>query len=566
MNHRINMKKIIILLVWLLSIAAIIVSCDDMNSIHQKYIDDGERIYLSQTDSLKAYPGVGRVKLVWNVSADPQLETTVIFWNMRKDSIERSFTRTQEWMQKDSVIIPLPEGTYNFELVNKNQLGGRSMTAVVQGKSYGERFASDLKARSIAGILSAGFDPVAQSSTVKIIWGEAPEGSIGTKLMYIKRTTGEELVLDVDNTATETILTDVGNRLEYPDDILHVSSIYAPNGCIDPIETLKQKEQLVHYVASGTRIENTIFDGSNETYTYTYTNQEKTIRLMSAAGDRVFNCNRVAELSPVATGSSFLLTLNEDQAVGIRGNFVVPLNFISNTESVNSTYNSETRNFTLQYTVKTAGGSYTVEETLIPKTSPFESESPKPFGDLRAIIPGDNNTEHESGLYPFSNISNGILPPTLNGWLTQNIAGGTSFTIDLKQVMKLTRMIKWPASEGTAATFYTNANILRFEMWGVEELDPAKLQDNAYWVDAADPAGTFKEDWEYFGIHDVERLDLKNATLAEVRAMALYGYHFVLPESAKPVRYVRIYVRAGTWPANLAYFFIGQFSFFGYAQ
>lgn len=45
-------------------------SCDDMNSIHQKYYDWGEDIYTGAVDSVKAYGGYERVRFDWEINAD----------------------------------------------------------------------------------------------------------------------------------------------------------------------------------------------------------------------------------------------------------------------------------------------------------------------------------------------------------------------------------------------------------------------------------------------------------------------------------------------------------------
>src|SRR5690554_805055 len=85
--------------------------CSDMNDIHQHYIDREKALYLGMTDSLVALSGEGRVKLKWYVNADPKIEQTVIYWNMRQDSVVKTFVRVEKGIQADSIIIDdLPEG------------------------------------------------------------------------------------------------------------------------------------------------------------------------------------------------------------------------------------------------------------------------------------------------------------------------------------------------------------------------------------------------------------------------------------------------------------------------
>ena len=565
------MKKIVRFLVWSFPVIALIVSCDRMNDIQQKYVDSSsDRVYLGKNDSLTAYGGYERVKLVWYINSDPKIETTVVFWNNRLDSLEIPFVRKQEGIQKDSVIIdrnmdgtPLAEGTYIFEVINKNQYGERSLTSITEGNSYGEVYAGSLSDRPVISLSSEGFDPLTQSSTIKIRWDEALEGCI-TKITYNKRSTGVETVVFISETESEMTLMDVGNRFEHPDDVLYISSVYAPEGMIDPIETPKKKAQLAHFLASGTRIENTVYEGSNTTFTFSYTNQEKILIL---TGDNVYECNRIAEFAPSTTGSLFRMKLSEDQTFEVSGNYSIATNVIANTGSVGSIFDPATGNITLRYTVKTTGGSYTVEETLVPKTTPFEKEAPKPFIDRRESIPGDNTTQLGAG-YSFTTISDGIHAPTFeNGWIPAGNTGRVSVTIDINEKMKLSRVILWPTLQSNnRLSIYAFMNVMKCELWGTAELDESKLQDEAYWADAADPTGTFKEDWVFLGVHEVERLDKRNATDNEIINRGVDGNQFIIPESAGPVRYIRFFCRENVATADISYFFIGELSFFGYTQ
>ena len=177
---------------------ALTVSCDKMNDIHQKYFDEGERVHLAKPDSAIVFPGAGRVKLSWFINADPKVETTVIFWNLRQDSIEKTFTRINDEIQQDSVIVnDLPEDSYVFELVNKNSRGERSLTTIVEGRSYGEKYINSLMNRSI---VSTDIDD--EESSLTIEWSESLS-AVNLRLDYMDiRGANQTLWVDISETTT----------------------------------------------------------------------------------------------------------------------------------------------------------------------------------------------------------------------------------------------------------------------------------------------------------------------------------------------------------------------------
>ena len=549
----------------------LIASCDGMNDIHQKYADESKRVYLGMTDSVKSFPGVGRVKLAWYSNADPKLETTVIYWNNRQDSIEIAFIRKQDGVQKDSVIIDknmdgtsLSEGIYRFELINKNGRGERSLTTIVQERSYSTTWAIDLglKARTIASFSSSGFNPVTQSSTVRITWNDAPNKGCQTKIVYKNRISGENIVLYVDETATQTTLADVGNRLNHPDDVLNISSVYAPDGLIDPFETPAQQEQIVYYMASGTRFEETVYSGSNTTFNFTYAKQDKNLHLRSTAdGNWVISCNRVAELSPRTTNTSFSMNLYGDQSVSVSGYYAAASHDIIDDESGNSAYDPATQKLNLRYRVNTVSGYYIVDETLEPKTTPIEREAAKPYVDSRVSVDVRDNAANT-----FGRISDGIAGNfTESAWLSANWTAPTNYpsiTFSLQSPLKLTRMIVHPIHGAQGQfTFGSLFNPFVVEIWGAAEMDESKDADYWRWND--DPAGTFKEDWVFLGRHEFERLDLRGWSAALQAQRGVSGHHAILPETNVPVKYIRYYHHRNPGVAS-ELFYLGELTFFGY--
>lgn len=57
-----------------------------MNAIHDEYLKRGETIYIGAVDSLKSNPGNNRVRLKWQMNADPRIKDLIICWNNKKDS------------------------------------------------------------------------------------------------------------------------------------------------------------------------------------------------------------------------------------------------------------------------------------------------------------------------------------------------------------------------------------------------------------------------------------------------------------------------------------------------
>lgn len=222
-----------------------------------------------------------------------------------------------------------------------------------------------------------------------------------------------------------------------------------------------------------------------------------------------------------------------------------------------------------------------ISDTTIYTTTPyFEVEIAKPYGDARATIPYDNVTDY-SGTYNFVKTTDGIVG-NVNGWLSVSGSEGLSVTWDMKQVVKLSRMTLWPRAT-TSGHVYWQVNVLAFEVWGTNKLDPSKLPpaDKSYWLDEWSvrngvfktvpkdfvmPETTFKDDWVFLGRYIIDRLDLKTPVdLNAITAIVTQGHQFDLPIEADPVRYIRFYALEtnGVSPPTNNYVAIGEVSFFG---
>lgn len=187
--------KYFVVIVTILSLG-ILSACDDMYSVHQQYLDEGEQIYLGKPIVQMVQGGNKRIKVVWTLNADPRIKTCCIYWNNRADSLEVSPDYANKVM---SQIIPLKEGSYVFELMTKGDNGLVSLTNIASGKSYGEHYQNALYNVPL----------INQSKTEEgliMTWG-MEEGCVFTELEYLNNS-GEEKLVRFEGNETTLVLND----------------------------------------------------------------------------------------------------------------------------------------------------------------------------------------------------------------------------------------------------------------------------------------------------------------------------------------------------------------------
>lgn len=213
-----------------------------------------------------------------------------------------------------------------------------------------------------------------------------------------------------------------------------------------------------------------------------------------------------------------------------------------------------------------------VSDTVLLTTTPFfETQIAKPYADVRSLIPHDNTSNLKNRTT--ASLWDGIVNTSSNGWLTASGNKGLSITFDMKQVVKLSRILHHAYHVNSV---YGQANITEMEVWAIDKLDYDKFADTDYWLDSLSvregrlnvnpmyqlPARTFKDDWHYLGYFKVPYYP----ALADMRALSASGSEYEIPIDVPPVRYIRIYVRAIAMaipPPATNYFSMGEITFFG---
>ena len=131
--------------IFLICLIATTTSCNDMDKIHQQYLD-GEIIYSGKLDTLLIRPGMYRA----------QLEAyTHLLGNSNKVIVEFD-NRTEIYdIESDvpeiySVIIEnLDEDFYEFDVVTQDEEGNLSIPQTVSGFAVGDNFVGDQSPREV---------------------------------------------------------------------------------------------------------------------------------------------------------------------------------------------------------------------------------------------------------------------------------------------------------------------------------------------------------------------------------------------------------------------------------
>ncbi|MDR3246042.1 MAG: DUF4998 domain-containing protein [Prevotellaceae bacterium] len=202
--------------------------CEDMNSVNQEYLDQGETFYTGKVNALQSFPGNNRIKFLWNINSDPRIVRTVIYWEKDDglDSTIIAVNRTQPGVIAAEKEMTLPEGNYVFEFITQDGFGHRSIGVERSVSIYGAKYIASLQNRDIASI-----------SRTKITWLSISSSLIQhTTVRYVDYTDPAHPVsqeVEVENGATETALSGARQGEE-----LSVTTSYLPVNGLDVVEAL----------------------------------------------------------------------------------------------------------------------------------------------------------------------------------------------------------------------------------------------------------------------------------------------------------------------------------------
>jgi hypothetical protein len=203
--------------------------CEDNNYLHQKYLDQGETIYIGIVDSIGAEPGYNRVRFGWKSANDPRITKTVFYYNLGDNSFEKTVQKGTQ-TQPQTTIFDLTEGVYAFEVINYDAHGNRSLAQDVTVEIYGESYKESLRTMNINS-MSVSTD----NNTLTINWAGAESATTLYSTVTYVRASGVTLApVKVPVSQTSTTIT-VGNISA--GDYISVVTTYQPEGGIDIVDS-----------------------------------------------------------------------------------------------------------------------------------------------------------------------------------------------------------------------------------------------------------------------------------------------------------------------------------------
>ena len=135
------------LFLFIATILVLALSCGDMDSIHQDYLD-GEEVYAGKLDTLKVRPGYYRAQLEGQTQFLGNSTQIIIEYDNELEIYDIINENISDGIY--SMILPnLDERSYEFTVTTQDEIGNLSVSQIVAGSAVGDVFVSDQDPREI---------------------------------------------------------------------------------------------------------------------------------------------------------------------------------------------------------------------------------------------------------------------------------------------------------------------------------------------------------------------------------------------------------------------------------
>lgn len=177
------MKKYIICLI---TVCALLWSCDNMMDVHKPFMEGGEKVYTQKLDEFNFFAGHNQVYFKFYMANTTNIKSVDLYWD------------------EDSLIIPMPphgwslvtvpateERSYTFRIRTTDIFGHHSLWSTGFANSYGNYFSESLINRSVKS-----FQLTNNNTNGEIIWFPPASNLVRSEVRY-KDPAGIEQILNV---------------------------------------------------------------------------------------------------------------------------------------------------------------------------------------------------------------------------------------------------------------------------------------------------------------------------------------------------------------------------------
>jgi hypothetical protein len=199
--------------------------------MHQKYLDEGETLYIGRVEGVGIQRGNERVRFMWLINSDPRVNRTVFKWaqNNKDTMVVIPITRDSSGFLIKETILNIKEGIYTFKILNMDDENHESLAVETTVQIFGPKYISNLTNRNLSSSFAAG------KLTIKWVSVESEYIQYVT-VRYTDRTNPANPVarsLVVENSDTQTVIEGVEE-----DDVFSISTAYLPEGGLDILDAV----------------------------------------------------------------------------------------------------------------------------------------------------------------------------------------------------------------------------------------------------------------------------------------------------------------------------------------
>lgn len=184
--------------------------CSKMEDPIAEYVKNGEIIYSTRLDSLKAFPGNNRIKFTWLLPANHSATKAIIYWDAKQKSKELPLVKTPD-NNYEYTLDNMEEASYLFSIYTFDKDGNLSIKNEISTVAYGERYRSGLLNRvyiKIGKVVTSPGNVTPITNGLLINWANAEALQHSVEVEYTN-TTGVKATVTSLAESKETKINDI---------------------------------------------------------------------------------------------------------------------------------------------------------------------------------------------------------------------------------------------------------------------------------------------------------------------------------------------------------------------